>query len=41
VASRDVKEDIGVLSDHTIVLAGQANSKRYPEKFGLIHYYDA
>lgn len=41
VASRDVKKDTGVLSDQTIVLAGQASSKRYPEKLRLIQYYDA
>jgi len=40
VASRDVKKDTGVLSDQTIVLAGQASSKRYPEKLRLIQYYD-
>ena len=41
VASRDVKEGTGILSDQTIVLAGQASSKRYPEKLRLIQYYDA
>lgn len=41
VASRDVKKDTGILSDQTIVLAGQASSKRYPEKLRLIQYYDA
>jgi hypothetical protein len=41
VASRNVKEGTGILSDQTIVLAGQASSKRYPEKLRLIQYYDA
>lgn len=41
VASRDVKKETGILSDQTIVLAGQASSKRYPEKLRLIQYYDA
>lgn len=41
VASRDVKEGTGILSDQTIVLAGQTSSKRYPEKLRLIQYYDA
>ncbi len=40
VASRDVKEETGVLSDQTIELAGQNSSKRYPGKLRLIQYYD-
>lgn len=41
VASRNVKEDTGVLSDQTIVLAGKSSSKRYPGKLRLIQYYDS
>ncbi len=40
VASRDVKQETGILSDQTIVLAGQNSSKRYPGKLRLIQYYD-
>ncbi len=40
VASREVDEATGVLSDQTIVLTGQNSSKRYPGKLRLIQYYD-
>ncbi len=40
VVSREVAEATGVLSDQTIVLAGQNSSKRYPGKLRLIQYYD-
>ena len=36
-----MKEDTGVLSDQTIVLAGKNSSKRYPGKLRLIQYYDS
>jgi IS4 transposase len=41
VASRDVNEDTGVLSDQTIILVGYNSAKRYPGKLRLIQYYDA
>lgn len=41
VASREVMNSTGVLSDQSIVLTGQRSSKRYPAKLRLIKYYDA
>jgi IS4 transposase len=41
VASKEVRQETGVLSDRTIQLAGYKSSRRFPSKLRLIEYYDS